>query len=77
KPSPEMLEPLTERNRALGGISPLATIPLEQAKKLEKRLKEVQDEVENHMYLGIKHNEPFIEDAEKDKHNDGIQYAIA
>ena len=70
KPSPEMLEDLTERYRAIGGISPLATITLEQ-KKLEKRLNEVQDEVEYHMYLGLKHIEPFIEDA-VDMHNDGI-----
>ena len=77
KPSPEMLEDLTERYRAIGGISPLATITLEQAKKLEKRLNEVQDEVEYHMYLGLKHIEPFIEDAVKEMHNDGIQDAIA
>ena len=29
------------------------------------------------MYLGLKHIEPFIEDAVKDMHNDGIQDAIA
>ncbi len=39
KPSPEMLEDLTERYRAIGGISPLATITLEQAKKVREAFK--------------------------------------
>ena len=34
-PSPEMLEDLRRRYKAIGGSSPLAKITLEQAKKLE------------------------------------------
>ena len=77
KPTLEMLEDLRNRYEAIGGISPLAKITLEQAKKLEEHLNEVQDEIEFHMYLGLKHIEPFIEDAVKQMHEDGIKEAIS
>ncbi|CAM4086549.1 ferrochelatase [Bacillus manliponensis] len=77
KPSQEALEELTERYRAIGGISPLAKITVEQAGKLEKNLNAVQDDVEFCMYLGLKHIEPFIEDAVAKMHEDGIEEAIA
>ncbi len=65
KPSPEMLEDLKERYKAIGGISPLAKITKDQAKALEDHLNEVQDDVEFVHYLGLKHIEPFVEDAVK------------
>ncbi len=37
----------------------------------------MQDDVEFHMYLGLKHIEPFIEDAVQAMHRDGIKEAIA
>ena len=77
KPTLEMLEDLRNRYEAIGGISPLAKITLEQAKKLEEHLNEVQDEIEFHMYLGLKHIEPFIEEAVKQMHEDGIKEAIS
>ena len=77
KPTLEMLEDLRNRYEAIGGISPLAKITLEQAKKLEEHLNEIQDEIEFHMYLGLKHIEPFIEDAVKQMHEDGIKEAIS
>jgi ferrochelatase len=77
KPSPEMLEELTERYRAIGGISPLAKITLEQAEKLESKLNEMQDDVEFKMYLGLKHIEPFVEDAVRQMKEDGILEAIS
>jgi protoporphyrin/coproporphyrin ferrochelatase len=77
KPSPEMLQELKERYDAIGGISPLAKITLEQAKSLEKRLNEVQDEIEFKMYLGLKHIEPFVEDAVQQMHRDGIEEAVS
>ena len=77
KPTLEMLEDLCNRYEAIGGISPLAKITLEQAKKLEEHLNEIQDEIEFHMYLGLKHIEPFIEDAVKQMHEDGIKEAIS
>src|SRR3954469_22153763 len=77
KPTLEMLEDLRNRYEAIGGISPLAKITLEQAKKLEEHLNKIQDEIEFHMYLGLKHIEPFIEDAVKQMHEDGIEEAIS
>lgn len=77
KPSPEMLEELTERYRAIGGISPLAKITLEQAEKLEQKLNEMQDDIEFKMYLGLKHIEPFVEDAVGQMKEDGIEEAIS
>jgi len=77
KPSLEMLQELKERYDAIGGISPLAKITLEQAQKLEERLNEIQDQVEFKMYLGLKHIEPFVEDAVRQMHADGIKEAVS
>lgn len=77
KPTPEMLQDLTERYRAIGGISPLARVTQEQAAALEKRLNTVQDEVEFVHYLGLKHIEPFIEDAVKQMADEGIEDAVS
>ncbi|MEH6939904.1 ferrochelatase [Bacillus sp. JJ664] len=77
KPTPEMLEDLTDRYRSIGGISPLAKITLEQGKALESDLNEIQDKVEFKLYLGLKHIEPFIEDAVDQMKNDGITKAIS
>src|SRR5690625_1970891 len=63
KPSPEALQDLTERYQAIGGISPLARITEEQANAIEEKLNAMQNEYEFHMYIGLKHIEPFIEDA--------------
>ncbi|EZP78707.1 ferrochelatase [Parageobacillus genomosp. 1] len=77
RPSDELLEDLKQRYKAIGGISPLAKITLEQAKQLEDRLNEIQDDVEFRMYLGLKHIEPFIEDAVRKMHEDGIEEAVS
>ncbi|MDQ0214765.1 ferrochelatase [Oikeobacillus pervagus] len=77
KPSKEMLEDLRSRYEAIGGISPLARITQEQGRKLEARLNEIQDEVEFKMYLGLKHIEPFVEDAVEQMNQDGIEEAIS
>jgi protoporphyrin/coproporphyrin ferrochelatase len=77
RPSEEMVEELRERYIAIGGISPLATITLEQAKSLEAHLNSIQEEFEFKMYLGLKHIEPFIEDAVSQMHQDGIQEAVS
>ena len=37
----------------------------------------MQDEVEFKLYIGLKHIEPFIEDAVEAMHKDGITEAIA
>lgn len=77
KPSPEALQDLTDRYKAIGGISPLAKITQEQAENLEKHLNEIQDEIEFKMYLGLKHITPFVEDAVKQMHDDGITEAVS
>ncbi|TCT23685.1 ferrochelatase [Melghiribacillus thermohalophilus] len=77
KPTEEMLEDLRSRYEAIGGISPLARITKEQAESLEKRLNEIQDEVEFNMYLGLKHIDPFIEDAVEQMAQDGIEEAVS
>ncbi len=77
KPSEEMLADLRERYEAIGGISPLAAITKQQAEKLAERLNEVQDDVKFRVYLGLKHIEPFVEDAVRQMHEDGIEEAVS
>ncbi|MCA1061964.1 ferrochelatase [Rossellomorea sp. AcN35-11] len=76
-PSPELLEDLRERYEAIGGISPLAKITLDQGKSLEEHLNRIQDDIEFKMYLGLKHIEPFVEDAVEQMHKDGIEEAVS
>ncbi|RBO98392.1 ferrochelatase [Rossellomorea aquimaris] len=76
-PSAELLEDLRGRYEAIGGISPLAKITLDQAKSLEEHLNSMQDDIEFKMYLGLKHIEPFVEDAVEQMHKDGIQEAVS
>jgi ferrochelatase len=77
KPSSEMLDELRERYEAIGGISPLAEITLEQAKALEEHLNEIQNGIEFKIYLGLKHIEPFVEDAVQQMKEDGIKEAVS
>lgn len=77
KPSEEALQDLKDRYEAIGGISPLARITEEQAQALENKLNELQDEYEFKMYIGLKHIEPFIEDAVGQMAKDGIEQAVS
>ncbi|WP_080847458.1 ferrochelatase [Cytobacillus gottheilii] len=77
RPSDEMLEDLRSRYEAIGGISPLAQITKEQAEGLEQHLNDIQDEYEFKMYIGLKHIEPFVEDAVQQMHADGITEAVS
>jgi ferrochelatase len=77
KPTPELLQELTERYEKIGGLSPLARITEEQANQLEATLNHMQDEVEFKAYLGFKHITPFIEDAVQQMHAAGIEEAIS
>lgn len=77
KPSPEALQDLTERYRAIGGISPLARITEEQAYAIGNKLNEVQDKYEFKVYIGLRHIEPFIEDAVQQMAKDGIEQAAS
>lgn len=77
KPSEEALNDLTERYEAIGGISPLAKITENQAKALETKLNAMQDHFEFEVYIGLKHIEPFIEDAVADMGKAGITKAVS
>lgn len=77
KPSEEALEDLTERYEAIGGISPLAKITEDQAFGLEKYLNETYDDIEFKAYLGLKHIDPFVEDAVAKMKEDGIEEAVS
>ena len=77
KPSEESLQDLRDRYDAIGGISPLAHITQEQADKLGAHLNEIQDQIEFKVYLGLKHIDPFVEDAVKQMHEDGIEEAVS
>ncbi|EGC2947847.1 ferrochelatase [Listeria monocytogenes] len=77
KPSEEMIADLRGRYHAIGGLSPLAKITEAQAYGLEKALNDSQDEVEFKAYIGLKHIDPFIEDAVEAMHKDGIEEAIS
>lgn len=77
RPSDEQLEDLKRRYEAIGGVSPLARITNEQAKGLAARLNERRNDCEFKLYIGLKHIHPFIEDAVKKMHEDGIDEAVA
>ncbi|CAG9622959.1 ferrochelatase [Sutcliffiella rhizosphaerae] len=77
KPSEEMLQDLRDRYDAIGGISPLARITEDQANSLGRHLNNIQDEIEFKVYLGLKHIEPFVEDAVQQMKADGIQEAVS
>ncbi len=77
RPSDELIADLKARYKAIGGLSPLAGITQGQAEALEAKLNEIQDEIEFKAYLGLKHIEPFVEDAVKQMHDDGIRDAVS
>lgn len=62
-PTPELLEELTGRYRAIGGSSPLLAIARDQASGLERLLRERWSNTEFRVALGMKHAPPFIEEA--------------
>lgn len=77
KPPEELLQDLKDRYEAIGGLSPLAKITDQQVEALEKRLNELQNDVEFKGYLGLKHIDPFIEDAVGQMQADGIEDAVS
>lgn len=77
RPSDEALQDLKDRYKAIGGISPLAKITEDQAYTLERKLNDSQDAYEFKAYIGLKHIEPFIEDAVAEMARDGVEEAIS
>lgn len=61
-PTPELLDELTRRYQAIGGVSPLAERTKAQARMLHRML---QDRAPDRyvVEIGLKHAEPFIEEA--------------
>lgn len=68
-PSPELLEELTSRYRAIGGKSPLLEVTTAQAAGLQARLGGAG------VYLGQKHAPPFIADAVARMRDEGVERA--
>jgi len=77
RPSPEEILDLMDRYEAIGGLSPLAKITVNQAYALQDKLNEVQSDYEFKVYIGLKHIEPFIEDAVHQMAEDGIKRAAS
>jgi len=75
KPSPELLEELLARYRAIGGKSPLLEITYRQAAALEERLHDAG--VEARVYVGMRHSPPFISETVSSMARDGIRLAVA
>lgn len=75
KPSPELLEELLARYRAIGGRSPLREITYCQAAALEEKLH--SSGVEARVYVGMRHSPPFISEVVSSMARDGIRRAVA
>lgn len=77
KPSQEAVDELTERYDAIGGISPLAKITTNQTDELVKELNKRYSDIEFTAYQGLKHIDPFIEDAVHQMKEDGMEEAVS
>lgn len=77
KPSEEALQDLKDRYEAIGGISPLADTTKKQAEALVNKLNATQNDVEYELFIGLKHIDPFIEDAVESMSNHGIKEAVS
>ncbi|KKK35861.1 ferrochelatase [Salinicoccus sediminis] len=77
KPSEEALQDLKDRYEAIGGISPLADTTKRQAEALVNKLNASQSEVEYELFIGLKHIDPFIEDAVESMSDHGIKEAVS
>ncbi len=71
KPSPEQLEDLMSRYRAIGGASPLLGITQRQASGLEDSLRRSGKDVR--VYAGMKHSPPFIGEMMEKAASDGVR----
>lgn len=72
-PSPEQLEDLLRRYRAIGGPSPLNEVSQQQAELIRKGLERRGHQVELH--LAAKHAPPFIGDAVRQMVEHGVETA--
>ena len=61
-PTPELLQDLTDRYEAIGGLSPLKQLTEDQRDALQRELDAIAPG-QYHVTLGLKHATPFIEEA--------------
>ena len=76
KPSPEMVEDLQRRYRAVGGNSPLTAITRRQAEALERRLNDGAEAPRFKVFVGMKHWHPFIHDTVTAIAHEGIDRLV-
>ncbi|SDX17435.1 ferrochelatase [Marininema mesophilum] len=77
RPSEEQLQDLKDRYNAIGGTSPLAKITKDQGARLCEELNSRYNDIEFQLYLGLKHIEPFIEDAVHEMKADQLTDAVS
>lgn len=77
EPSEKLVEQLREKYEAIGGISPLAGITKKQANLLEQNLNSMQNEYEFQLFIGLRHIDPYIEDAIAGMAKSGIKEAVS
>jgi ferrochelatase len=79
-PSPEQLQELEARYRAVGGRSPLIEITEAQVRGVERELNETESRLPGarvyRAYHGMKHQTPFIEDAVSAMAGDDLREAV-
>ena len=74
-PTPELLEELTGRYEAIGGLSPLKKLTEDQRDALQSELDAISPG-EYHVTLGLKHAAPFVEDAAAEIVSMGFRRAV-
>lgn len=72
RPTPELLQELTERYEAIGGTSPLLKITKQQAAGLQQELGD-----DYKVFIGMRHWSPWIKEAVGDMQKAGITEAVA
>jgi len=75
-PTPELLQELTERYDAIGGVSQLNRISRAQAEAVLRALQAEAPEADWRLYVANKHWEPWIPDAVARMAADGIERAV-
>ncbi|HLO02667.1 MAG TPA: ferrochelatase [Symbiobacteriaceae bacterium] len=76
-PTPELLQELTDRYEAIGGLSKLNQITQAQANGIGQVLSSFDDPFEYVIYVANKHWAPWIPDTIKQMAADGIKKAVA
>tara|TARA_B110000914_G_C15222812_1_gene335878 strand:- start:21 stop:440 length:420 start_codon:yes stop_codon:yes gene_type:complete len=73
--SPEVIQIIQERYKAIGGSSPLLEITKVQAKELEKFLNQTGDNFK--VYIGMRNWAPYIQDVVNQMLEDGVEKILA